>query len=157
MVCLGNICRSPTAEGVFRTQIQQQNLSDIISVDSAGTSDWHINEAPDSRSAKAAEKRGYDLSQLRGRQVNVQDFHEFDYVLAMDNENFRNLLAICPEEYNHKVKMFLSFGLSESTLNTEQVPDPYHSGLEGFEFVLDLIEDAGQGLLNEIINTHQLN
>lgn len=146
MVCLGNICRSPTAQGVFEHYVAEAGLSDSIWVDSAGTSAWHLGEAPDPRSQQAALKRGYDLSQQQGRQVTVDDFDEFDYILAMDEENLRNLQALCPSHFSGHLGLFLEFGQS----NYQEVPDPYHGGAAGFELVVDLIEEASQGLLAQI-------
>ena len=146
-VCLGNICRSPTAEGVFRAQVEQAGLSHQIEIDSAGTASWHIGKSPDARAQAAAATRGYDLSPLRGRQVAAADFTRFDFVLAMDEENLANLRALCPPEQRHKVRLFLSF--SEQWTGQE-VPDPYYGGAEGFDHVLDMVEDAGRGLLDTI-------
>ncbi len=151
MVCLGNICRSPTAQGVFEARIQQRQLAEHILVDSAGTSGWHIGELPDARSRKAAQRRGYDLSQQRGRQVTVQDFHDFDYILAMDRQNLQALKAICPDGFSGHLGLFLEFSRKQSYL---EVPDPYHGGSEGFELVLDLIEEAADGLLADILEKH---
>lgn len=147
MVCLGNICRSPTAEAVFRQRVEQKGLSDHIEVDSAGTSDWHVGEPPDRRSINAGRQRKYDLSPLRARQATAADFHRFDYVLAMDHANMRDLLAICPPGHENRLSLFLSHGSDA----TEEVPDPYHAGQEGFETVLDLIEDACDNLIDRII------
>lgn len=151
MVCLGNICRSPTAQGVFEACIQQSGLADLILVDSAGTSGWHIGEPPDTRSCKAAKQRGYDLSQQRGRKVSIDDFHDFDYILAMDGQNLQALKAMCPEGFSGHLGLFLEFSAQRSYL---EVPDPYHGGSEGFELVLDLIEEAADGLLADILAKH---
>jgi len=146
-VCMGNICRSPTAEGVFRHVVESSGLSGQIIIDSAGTHDYHIGAEPDKRSQQAASLRGYDLSQLRGRQVSVQDFHEFDHILAMDTDNLANLQRICPGELSYKVRLFLEYG---KHFEQSEVPDPYYGGGQGFEHVLDLIEDASAGLLESI-------
>lgn len=146
-VCLGNICRSPTAEGVFRELVRKAGLQSSISTDSAGTSAWHIEEAPDSRTLQCALNRGYDFSDLRGRQVIKSDFNSFDYILAMDAENLRDLQAICPADYKGHVGLFLDFAKKH---NQTEVPDPYHGGSKGFERVLDLIEDASEGLLEHL-------
>lgn len=146
-VCLGNICRSPTAEGVFRALVERAGLSDQIEIDSAGTAAWHIGKSPDARAQAAAAMRGYDLSPLRGRQVSAADFARFDFVLAMDRSNLADLLAQCPAEQRHKVRLFLSFS---SQWQNHEVPDPYYGGAEGFDHVLDMIEDASLGLLNAI-------
>jgi len=146
-VCLGNICRSPTAEGVFRAQVAAAGLSEVIGIDSAGTAAWHIGKAPDQRAQAAATRRGYDLTALRGRQVAVADFGEFDYILAMDRSNLADLLAQCPAEQRHKVRLFLSFS---SQWQNHEVPDPYYGGADGFDQVLDMVEDAAHGLLSDI-------
>jgi len=146
-VCLGNICRSPTADGIFRQLVAREKLEQKIIVDSAGTGDWHIGKAPDSRTVAAARQRGYDLSILRARQVNAQDFTEFDYVLAMDKSNLRDLQRIKPSTYTGHLGLFLEFGARG---DYREVPDPYYGGHDGFQLVLDLVEDAAQGLLNHI-------
>ena len=146
-VCLGNICRSPTADGIFRNLVVREKLDQKIVVDSAGTGDWHIGKAPDARTVAAARQRGYDLSVLRARQVNVNDFAGFDYVLAMDKSNLMDLQRMKPSSYAGHLGLFLDFG---SRGDYREVPDPYYGGKEGFELVLDLVEDAAQGLLNHI-------
>lgn len=146
-VCLGNICRSPTADGIFRNLVVREKLDQKIVVDSAGTGDWHIGKAPDARTVAAARQRGYDLSVLRARQVNVNDFAGFDYVLAMDKSNLMDLQRMKPSSYAGHLGLFLDFG---SRSDYREVPDPYYGGKEGFELVLDLVEDAAQGLLNHI-------
>ncbi len=146
-VCMGNICRSPTAEGVFRTQVAVAGLAPHIQIDSVGTHDYHIGDAPDGRAQAAAAKRGYNLSRLRGRQVGPRDFIEFDYILAMDMENLSRLQDRCPSEHAHKLGLFLEY--SKNFLERE-VPDPYYGGASSFEKVLDMVEDAGQGLLEQI-------
>lgn len=144
-VCLGNICRSPTAEGVFRHCVLQAGMVQQIEIDSAGTGDWHIGEPPDRRAQMAARQRGYDLSSQRARQVTTADFHIFDDIIAMDHSNVHNLRAIAPDSEQEKVHLLLSFH-PESDLT--EVPDPYYEG--GFDEVLDLIEAASQGLLARI-------
>lgn len=150
-VCLGNICRSPTAEGVFRHLVERHGLGDRIAIDSAGTGAYHIGNPPDSRSQAAARLRGVDLSTQRARQVSKADFDRFDYVLAMDTENLTNLLAICPPDKAHKVHLMLDFAADRQG---ENVPDPYYGEGDGFEIVLDMIETASQGLLDDIRNKH---
>ncbi|MCG8534522.1 MAG: low molecular weight phosphotyrosine protein phosphatase [Pseudomonadales bacterium] len=145
-VCLGNICRSPTAEAVFRVKVEQLNLSEQIHHDSCGTAAYHSGEPPDRRSCRAAEKRGYPMMDLRARQVKSSDFHEFDYLLAMDRSNFSDLMDRCPEAMQHKIQLFLDFGNGD----TKEVPDPYYGGAEGFNHVLDLVEQACDGLLQEL-------
>lgn len=145
-VCLGNICRSPTAEAVLRQRLQQAGLAERIEVDSAGTGDWHIGKAPDSRTQEAAKRRGYDLSNLRGRQVSADDFARFDLILAMDSANLRDLQRLRPAQAMGELDLYLRrFGLAES-----EVPDPYYCGSEGFEQVLDLLEQASDALLIEL-------
>jgi protein-tyrosine phosphatase len=146
-VCTGNICRSPTAEGVFRHVIAEAGLADRISCESAGTHDYHVGEAPDPRTQRAAEKRGYDLCELRARQVIRRDFDAFDYVLAMDEGHLRLLERLCPPQHAHKLKLFLEFGPDPKL---RDVPDPYYGGAQGFERVLDLVEQAAQGLLDHL-------
>ena len=151
-VCMGNICRSPTAEGVFRHIVNQEGHSDWIKTDSAGTHAYHIGEQPDRRSQQVARTRGIDLSDLRGRQAITQDFHEFDYILAMDNDNYHNLQRLCPAGFEDKLHMFLDFC---QDFSETQVPDPYYGGDQGFEHVFDLVESASQGLLKEILTKYK--
>jgi len=147
-VCLGNICRSPTAEGIFRYKIAQRGIADNFLVDSAGTSAWHIGSSPDARSTKAASARGYDLSPLRARQVSYGDFDEFDYILAMDSSNLTDLQMLQPDDYKGSLDLFLSYAADAK--NYSDVPDPYYEGDDGFELVLDLVEGACDGLLDHI-------
>ncbi len=145
--CMGNICRSPTAHGVFEGMVREAGLSERIFVDSAGTHAYHLGEAPDRRSQETASKRGYDLSRQRARKVRGEDFLEFDYVLAMDQDNYYNLQAICPPGYEARLALFLDFA---PELGQREVPDPYYGGPNGFEQVFDLVEAASRGLLAEI-------
>lgn len=145
-VCLGNICRSPTAEGVFRHKLRAAGLEDRVQVDSAGTGDWHVGKAPDRRTRQAALRRGYDLSAQRARQVEVADFQRFDLILAMDKSNLRNLEALRPGDARADLDLYLR----RFDLALEEVPDPYYGGEDGFEQVLDLIEQASDALLVEI-------
>ncbi len=147
-VCMGNICRSPTAEGVFRQLVSDKNTADRFEIDSAGTIAYHQGEPSDSRASQAAKNRGIDLSYIRARKVIPSDYEHFDYVLAMDNENYRNLMAECPTEHHHKVQYFLDYAIQ---FDEQNVPDPYYGGANGFEHVLDLIEDASLGLHNKLI------
>lgn len=146
-VCMGNICRSPTAEGVFRHLVAQQGLAEQVVADSAGTHDYHIGAPPDARAQAAAARRGYDLSALRARQVTQDDFASFDHVLAMDAANLGLLQAQCPDAYRSRLKLFLEFAEDNAL---QEVPDPYYGGAQGFEEVLDLVEDAANGLLRHI-------
>lgn len=146
-VCMGNICRSPTAQGVFAKLVEEHGMQDRVVVDSAGTHAYHVGEAPDARSARAAAERGIDLMQQRARRVTVQDFHQFDYVLAMDSDNYNHLAAMCPEGCEAKLRLFLSFA---PQLDIRDVPDPYYGGVTGFERVLDMVEAAARGLLEDV-------
>jgi protein-tyrosine phosphatase len=151
-VCLGNICRSPTAEAVFRKivdeEISKNNLPFDIVIDSAGTGDWHIGRSPDSRAQSAGKQRGFDLSPLKGRQVSRDDFSTFDYVLAMDDQNLKDLQKIASgSQFKGHLGLFLEF----STMPEREVPDPYYGGASGFDHVLDLVEDASRGLLTHIL------
>ncbi len=151
-VCLGNICRSPTAHGVFEQMVQQRGLEERIVIDSCGTGDWHIGRAPDRRASAAAKARGYDLEHLRARQVTAQDFHSFDYILAMDNNNLADLCALQPQGFTGTLRLFLDYA---PQFGEREVPDPYYGGDEGFDHVLDLVEAASEGLLREIAGADQ--
>jgi len=143
-VCTGNICRSPTAEGVFRKLVTQAGLGARIGADSAGTHGYHVGEPPDPRTQAAAAKRGYDLSVLRARKVERADFQRFDLILAMDHDHHAILSRMAPVAVSHKLRLMMAYArrFSES-----EVPDPYYGGPQEFERVLDLLEDAAQGLL----------
>ncbi|QCY11007.1 low molecular weight protein-tyrosine-phosphatase [Pseudomonas sp. MPC6] len=145
-VCLGNICRSPTAEGVLRHKLREAGLADHIEVASAGTGDWHVGKAPDKRSQAAARLRGYDLSAQRAQQVSRADFASYDLILAMDNSNLRHLKALQPAKGKAELDLFLRRYESE----IDEVPDPYYDGDQGFEQVLDLIERASDRLVIEL-------
>lgn len=149
LVCMGNICRSPTAEGVLRDKLEAAGLLDRVRLDSAGTHDYHVGKAPDRRAQDAARSRGYDLSSLRARQVSRRDFNEFDLILAMDQDNYQSLLQVCPESQQHKVRLFLSFS---GQYANQEVPDPYYGGSQGFDHVLDMVEDAAEGLIATLRN-----
>ncbi len=146
-VCMGNICRSPTAEAVFRHYVESAGLAESILIDSAGTHDYHIGHAPDLRSQQAAQQRGYEMGGLRGRQVESRDFERFDYVLAMDKANLAILQYLAPRGCKKQVGLFLDYARHYSE---REVPDPYYGGAQGFEHVLDLVEDAAQVLLQHI-------
>jgi len=150
-VCLGNICRSPTAEGVFRKVVERADLLNRIEIDSAGTHAYHVGEPPDRRAQAAARRRGVELGNLRGRQAKRTDIEQFDYILAMDEENYQNLLAICPTGMETKIRLFLEFASSRTE---RDVPDPYFGGDQGFERVLDMIEEASEGLLAHLRTQH---
>lgn len=145
-VCLGNICRSPTAHGTFEKQVIQKGLADRISVDSAGTGDWHIGRAPDSRAQAAALQHGLDISSLRARLVTVQDFQEFDYILAMDEQNLSDLQKMCPGDFQGHLGLFLTFG----SHGINEVPDPYYGDENSFDYVYTLVESASENLLTHI-------
>lgn len=154
-VCLGNICRSPTAQAVFEHQVASEGLSDVIHVDSAGTGGWHVGESPDQRATTAARQRGYAMAHLRGRQVQAEDLQQFDYVLAMDSQNLRDLIALhrshhpaSPPAASTTPCRFLERYLPESS--EQDVPDPYYGGDQGFEHVLDVIEAACHHLLADV-------
>jgi protein-tyrosine phosphatase len=144
MVCMGNICRSPTAEGVLRRKLREAGLEQSVLVDSAGTTAYHVAKPPDRRSIQHAKRRGYDLSGLRARRVIDEDFERFDLILAMDWDNLALLEAQCPVEHRGKLKRLTEFACRH---DSPVVPDPYYSGPDGFERVLDLIEDACDGLV----------
>jgi protein-tyrosine phosphatase len=146
-VCMGNICRSPTAEGVVRLLAERAGMSSLIEVDSAGTHASHEGELPDQRARKAAASRGYNLSGMRARCVKDQDFSRFDRILAMDHQNFSALSRYCPSEHLDKLGLFLDYA---EGLALDEVPDPYYGGPEGFEKVLDLCEQAAKGLIEAI-------
>ena len=146
-VCMGNICRSPTAQGVFRKLLQAEGLDAVIETDSAGTHGYHAVEPPDRRARETALRRGIDLSDLRARRVVPEDFSRFEYVLAMDQENYHNLSGICPRGAERKLMLFMDFA---PHLRTREVPDPYYGGGSGFERVFDMVDAASEGLLADI-------
>jgi protein-tyrosine phosphatase len=149
-VCLGNICRSPMAEGVFRHTAEEAGLADRFELDSAGLGDWHVGQAPDARAQAAALRRGLDISSQAARQVAPQDFLRFDLLLAMDQSNLAALNRMAPKDQAYKVRQFLDFA---PQLGVSDVPDPFFGGREGFDEALDLIEAASQGLLADLIDT----
>lgn len=146
-VCLGNICRSPTAEAVFRHMVKEAGLEDRVAIDSAGTAAYHIGKQPDPRTQAAARERGIEMSDLKARQAIASDFHEFDYILAMDAENLSNLELIKPEVGKAKLQLFLE---EYGSMGRAEVPDPYYGGSDGFELVLDLLEDGCQQFLDAL-------
>ncbi len=150
-ICLGNICRSPAAEGIMRQMVEERALSNDIIVDSAGIGSWHVGEMPDPRMRKHAARRGYDLSPLRARQFRTDDFQKFDYIIVMDEENYHDVMerggvyadarkVLCMKDYFIRYK------------GQQSVPDPYYGGAEGFERALNLIEDGCEGLLKDLVN-----
>lgn len=152
-VCMGNICRSPSAEGVFRDLVREAGLEGEIDIDSAGTHGYHVGRPPDERSRAAALARGRDISDLRARQVALSDFAAFDYVLSMDDANHAHLMSLAPAAARERIWPFLDFAIDYSE---RSVPDPYYGGEQGFEHVLDLIEDASRGLLAHLRRAHGL-
>jgi protein-tyrosine phosphatase len=149
-VCMGNICRSPTAEGVFRKLLADRAPELDVEVDSAGTHGYHDGSPPDPRACRAAERRGVDLKPLRARRVDSRDFEHFELLLAMDEQNREFLLEICPPEYRSRIRLFLEFA---PHLERREVPDPYYGGSTGFEHVLDLVEEAAAGLIEHLRTT----
>ena len=145
--CMGNICRSPSAEGVFRAAVDEAGLSGRVIIDSAGTHGYHVGEPPDTRSQRHAARRGYDLSRQRARQVEDADFARFDLIVAMDHDNLALLRAQCPSSHAHKLRLMMDFA---PAAGIDVVPDPYYGGASGFERVLDLLEQASSGLLVEV-------
>ena len=143
-VCMGNICRSPTAEGVMRHMIRNTSLEATLSIASAGTHAFHIGSPVDNRAQAAASKRGYDLSAIRARQIHAEDFRDHDYILAMDWDNLSLLQQQCPKQYKHKLMLLMRFATEHDEAT---VPDPYYGGPDGFETVLDYVEDACNGLM----------
>jgi protein-tyrosine phosphatase len=146
-VCMGNICRSPTAEGVFRHILRQKNLDDKVEVDSAGTHGYHAGEAPDQRTKRAAAVRHYDLSNMRARKVAAQDLDYFDLILAMDHNNLGVLKRICPPDKHDRLGLLMSYS---KNFDDDEVPDPYYGLGHGFDLVLDMIEDAANGLIESL-------
>lgn len=146
-VCMGNICRSPTAHGVFRSLVQREGLLERIEIDSAGTHAYHVGSEPDERAQETALKRGIDLSDLRARKVSEADMEHYDYVIAMDQENYVSLSQQCPDHLLNKIYMLMDFA---PEMRTREVPDPYYGGQKGFDRVFDLVEAASAGLLFEI-------
>ena len=145
-VCMGNICRSPTAEGVFRARAKAAGMG-ALHIDSAGTHGYHVGGAPDKRAAVHAARRGYDLSSQRARQVVAADFATFDHIYAMDHDNLALLQAACPAQHRHKLGLFMQFARHAPS---DVVPDPYYGAGDGFDLVLDYIEDAADGLLDHL-------
>ena len=146
-ICLGNICRSPTAQAIFEKRVQEYGLGRSIKADSCGTGSWHIGKMPDSRAIQAAEKRGYSLDHLRARKIDASDFKNFDYLIAMDRENLREVEILLPEQFSGKLVLFSSLIKNSALVD---VPDPYYGGESGFDDVIDMVEEGVLGLLKEI-------
>ncbi|HEY3177806.1 MAG TPA: low molecular weight protein-tyrosine-phosphatase [Casimicrobiaceae bacterium] len=149
-VCMGNICRSPTAEGVFRAVAKRAGWAKKLVIDSAGTHDFHLGEAPDARAIASALRRGYDIRKLRARQVDLKDFVRFHWILAMDHNNLHRLIEMRPKEFDGHVGLLLDLA---PDLGVREVPDPYYGGPDGFERMLDLIEPASEALFTRVANT----
>ncbi len=147
-VCMGNICRSPTAEGVFRRVLSERAPEIVVEIDSAGTHDYHVGNPPDRRAIEAASRRGVDLTTLRARQVATEDFERFDLILAMDDENLAELRRRASPRHHDRIRLLMEFA---SDASVRHVPDPYYGGAHGFERVLDLLEEAAEGLLDEVL------
>lgn len=152
-ICMGNICRSPTAHGVFRKLVEDEGYSDSIYIESAGTHAYHVGEPPDQRAQQTARERGISLTDLRGQKVKESDYETFDYILAMDDDNYNILASQCPAEYQEKLRLFLDFA---EDIQAREVPDPYYGGASGFDQVFDMVEAGSRGLLTDIINKHTL-
>ncbi len=150
-VCLGNICRSPSAQGLMEKVLEEEGLADRVEVDSAGTHAFHVGEPPDPRAQEAAARRGVDLSGQRARRVTAVDFARYDYILAMDRENLAALEAACPPEHVGKLRLLMEFA---PDLGFDEVPDPYYGGPAGFDRVLDLLEAAVRGLVEHLRRLH---
>lgn len=146
-VCMGNICRSPTAEGVFRHMVTQAGLDDVAHIDSAGTHAYHVGDPPDPRSVMAGRKRGYDLSRLKAKAIDDDDFRDNDLILAMDWDNLATLQKMCPPGHHHKLQLLMRFATEHEAAT---VPDPYYGGPAGFDLVLDYVEDACTGLIEVV-------
>lgn len=147
-VCLGNICRSPMAEGVFRRVAEDEGVLHLFDIDSAGLGDWHVGQAPDTRAQAASQNRGIDISGQSARQIAPADYDRFDMLLAMDGSNYQELIQLAPSDARHKIRRFLDFA---PQLGTQDVPDPFYGGREGFDHALDLIEQAARGLLADLL------
>lgn len=149
-VCMGNICRSPTAQAVLHRRLEEAGLLGRVEVDSCGTGDWHVGNQPDPRAMEAGLRRGYDLSSLRARQIQASDLEQFDYVLTMDRDNQRRVASLASDTSKAQPELFLSYATHH---REDEVPDPYYGEGDGFERVLDLIEDACDGLIRDIRET----
>lgn len=152
-VCMGNICRSPTAQGVFTRLVEREGLEGLIEIDSSGTHSYHIGHPPDPRAREAAARRGFALGHLRARRLKHDDFEHYDYLLAMDEANREDMLAMGPPELAHKIHLFLDFA---SERPEREVPDPYYGSARGFDYVLDLVESAAEGFLAHLRAEHHL-
>lgn len=152
-VCLGNICRSPTAHGLFRDLVKKKGMQEQILIDSAGTGDWHIGRIPDSRATMHARIKGVDISDLRARQISAVDFDKFDYILAMDRQNLSDLESMCPDNFDKHLGLFLDFA---SAYEEVEVPDPYYGGKGAFSLVFDMVMNGCEGLYADICEKYKL-
>ncbi len=154
LVCMGNICRSPMAEGVLRHRLKESGLDAEVMVDSAGTHSYHVGSKPDRRGQQAAARRGVDLSAIRARRVAPEDLETFHYILAMDRDNYQELLSLSSlSEHREKINLFMQYA---SGLTEQEVPDPYYGGLDGFDRVMDMVEEAAQGLIQQLRKRYRL-
>jgi protein-tyrosine phosphatase len=151
-VCLGNICRSPSAEAVFRALVEENNMGDTITIDSAGTAGWHTGNPPDDRAQLVGREHGFDLSDQRARRVTLQDFDDFEYLIAMDQSNLQHLQRMAPKNFKGSIALMLDFAGTKG----EEVPDPYYGGIADYHLVFDLLKPAALGLLNHIRQHHVL-
>ncbi len=152
-VCLGNICRSPSAEGIFRHCVENSDLQLKVKIDSAGTANYHSGHPPDSRAIRVAASRGINLKNLRARQVRRSDFQQFDYIIAMDRHNYSDLISLAPQDHRCRIQLFLDF---TDNWSEREIPDPYYGGPQGFERAFDMITDASKGLIKDIKNNFEM-
>lgn len=153
-VCLGNICRSPSAQGIFQHQVNEAGLSDKFIIDSCGTAPFNVGKSPDPRALQATKEYGYDISQQIARQINDNDYKTYGYIVPMDRKNMMSLTAWQPKEYQGEIKLFMHY--HENNKGMTQIPDPYHDGVEKFYPIIEVIEEASRGLLKHIIAKHNL-
>jgi len=154
-VCLGNICRSPLAEGIFKKKVNDAKLGEFITVDSAGTSRWHLNELPDKRSLDIARRNGIDLDHY-GRQIEYNDLHDFDYIIAMDGDNYDDINRLKEDHGEGKAEIILMRNFDDQQSGAD-IPDPYYGGPNGFQKVFDLLDESLSNFLDKIIDDHRLN
>lgn len=150
-VCMGNICRSPTAHGVMQHKVSQRNLENDIEIDSAGTHAYHVGEASDARSRAKAMERGVDMDFIRARKISINDYDHYDYILAMDHDNLELIEYYAPDNHSARIALFLSFANSAGELSQQIVPDPYYGGADGFEQVFDLVEQGCDALIEHLL------
>ena len=153
-VCLGNICRSPSAQGIFEHKVSQANLSHNFAIDSTGTAAFNVGKSPDTRALEATTKYGYNIEAQIARQIQQNDFNDFQYIIPMDRKNLMTLNGWKPSEYSGEIKLFMEY--HPNNMGNLQIPDPYHDGIEAFYPIIETIEKAAEGLLSHIRNKHQL-